>query len=90
LQPLREAGYLTTFDGSVLAKSAITVVGTGNTPLDAVVALSPRDLFYDAPLTGLNGTNVTFDSTLSPVASTDYRVAVGWDGIVSSTQTSIL
>lgn len=52
-------------------------------------ALSPRDFFFDAPLTGLNDTtNATWSPTLSPIASTDYGSAVGWSGIgnISETQ----
>ncbi|PSS37557.1 hypothetical protein PHLCEN_2v573 [Hermanssonia centrifuga] len=83
LQPLREAGLLTTFANGVLTQSAVTVVGTGNSPLDLVKELSPRDYFFDAPLTQLTdpSLNTTWDPTLSPLASTDYEVAVGWSGI---------
>ncbi|KAL0579099.1 hypothetical protein V5O48_002882 [Marasmius crinis-equi] len=83
LEPLRELGYLTTFSNGSLKQSAVTVVGTGNTPLDGVKSLSPRDVFFDAPLTGLTDTtsNTTWDATLSPLASTNYAVAVGWSGI---------
>ncbi|KAI8981286.1 hypothetical protein BD414DRAFT_464401 [Trametes punicea] len=82
-QPLREAGYLTTFANGTLTTSAITVVGTGNSPLEQVKALSPRDYFFDAPLTQLTdpSLNTTWDPTLSPLASTDYAPAVGWSGI---------
>ncbi|KAL7285194.1 hypothetical protein ACG7TL_000287 [Trametes sanguinea] len=81
-QPLREAGYLTTFANGTLTTSAITVVGTGNSPLEQVKALDPRD-YFDAPLTQLTdpSLNTTWDPTLSPLASTDYAVAVGWNGI---------
>lgn len=62
--------------------SAVTVIGTGNTPLDAIKAMSPRDIFFDAPLTGLSDDpNTTWSPELSPIASTDYNVAVGWSGI---------
>jgi hypothetical protein len=83
LQPLRSLGYLTTFANGTLTKSAVTVVGTGNSPLDLVKALEPRDYFFDAPLTQLTdpSLNTTWDPTLSPLASTDYEVAVGWSGI---------
>ncbi|KAI0756622.1 hypothetical protein C8Q80DRAFT_1091573 [Daedaleopsis nitida] len=82
-QPLREAGYLTTFADGILTQSAVTVVGTGNSPLDQIKALSPRDYFFDAPLTQLTdpSLNTTWDPTLSPLASTDYEVVVGWSGI---------
>ncbi|KAJ3568799.1 hypothetical protein NP233_g5478 [Leucocoprinus birnbaumii] len=83
LQPLRSKGYLTTFENGVLTQSAVTVIGTGNTPLDSVLALEPRDYFFDAPLTGLgtNPTNATWSPNIAPIASTDYEVAVGWSGI---------
>ncbi|KAK7463666.1 hypothetical protein VKT23_005607 [Stygiomarasmius scandens] len=89
LEPLRQKGYLTTFQNGTLVASAITVVGTGNTPLDKVKSQSPRDLFFDAPLTGLDDDpSTTYDPTLSPMASTDYEVAIGWSGIgnISDTQ----
>lgn len=79
MKPLRDAGYLTTYysNGS-LVSSAITVIGTGNSPLDLVKALDPRDYFFDGPLANLTGGD--FKPTLSPIASTDFA-AVGWDGI---------
>lgn len=52
LQPLRDLNYLTTFENGTLSPSAVTAVGTGNTPLDGILALSPRYLFFDAPLDG--------------------------------------
>lgn len=83
LEPLRSAGYLTTFANGTLTQSVITVVGTGNSPLAQVKALEPRDYFFDAPLDQLNDSslNTTWDATLSPLASTDYEVVVGWSGI---------
>ena len=61
----------------------MTVVGTGNSPLEQVKALEPRDYFFDAPLTQLTdpSLNTTWDPTLAPIASTDYGSAVGWSGI---------
>ncbi len=92
MEPLRQKGFLTTFANGNLTESVITVVGTGNSPLEQVKALSPRDYFFDAPLTQLNDTslNTTFDPTLSPLASTDYGPAIGWSGIgnISETQRS--
>jgi len=82
LEPLRSAGYLTTFANGTLISSAVTVVGTGNSPLEPIKALEPRDFFFDAPLTELSvQTNTTWSPELSPIASTDYNTAVGWSGI---------
>ncbi|KAF8624494.1 hypothetical protein AX17_007122 [Amanita inopinata Kibby_2008] len=87
LKPLRDNGYLTTFENGTLIQGAVTVVGTGNTPLDGIKSLQKRDVFFDAPLTNLtNTTGTTFGPELSPVASTDYETAVGWDGITEITQ----
>lgn len=72
----------------MLTKSAVTVIGTGNTPLDGIKALSPRDMFFDAPLIGLGpSSNTTWNATLAPLASVDYEVAVGWSGIGNITDT---
>ncbi|RDL41738.1 PLC-like phosphodiesterase [Venustampulla echinocandica] len=54
LLPLRQKGYLTYFNGSTVVPGLITVVGTGNTPFDQVIANSTyRDIFFDAPLSDL-------------------------------------
>ena len=51
LEPLRERGYLTHYDGERVVSRAVTVVGTGNTPFDLVVRNKTyRDIFLDAPL----------------------------------------
>ncbi|KAF8216129.1 hypothetical protein K438DRAFT_1800115 [Mycena galopus ATCC 62051] len=87
LQPLRERGYLTTCSSNgICTLGPLVVVGTGNTPLAGIQALDPRDVFFDAPLTALNS---TFDITISPLASTDYGVAVGWSGIGTINQTAL-
>ena len=57
----------------------MTVIGTGNSPLDLVKALDPRDYFFDGPLANLSGGD--FKPALSPIASTDFAVAVGWNGL---------
>lgn len=78
LEPLRSAGYLTTFANGTLTTRPVTAVGTGNSPLEPIKALEPRDFFFDAPLTELSvPTNTTWSPELSPIASTDYASAVG-------------
>jgi len=81
------AHYLTTFSEGVLIKSAVTIVGTGNTPLNGIKLLSPRDIFFDAQLTDLGiPSNTTWDITLAPLASTDYAATVSWNGIGNITE----
>ena len=89
LQPLREKEWLSRVNGTSVIKGPITVVGTGNsflqihylsegnTPLSMLVHNDTRDYFFDAPLGKLNS---TFTSYLSPIASGDYEVLVGWSG----------
>ncbi|KAK3679792.1 hypothetical protein LTR78_000168 [Recurvomyces mirabilis] len=81
LQPLRSAGYLTTFNGTAVTPGPVTVIGTGNTPLDQVQgvgnATHPRDYFYDAPIPTLNTTFSNITASVSPIASTDFAVQFG-------------
>ncbi|KAH6652177.1 hypothetical protein BKA67DRAFT_660939 [Truncatella angustata] len=51
LQPLREKGWLSYVENGVRHNGPITVVGTGNTPFELIIANSTyRDYFFDAPL----------------------------------------
>lgn len=51
LQPLREKGYLTYFNGTDTVEGPITVVGTGYAPFDLMMDNGTyRDVFFDAPL----------------------------------------
>ncbi|KAK4901136.1 Altered inheritance of mitochondria protein 6 [Elasticomyces elasticus] len=51
LEALRSKDYLSYWNGTQLNKRAVTVVGTGNTPFDLVIADTDyRDIFFDAPL----------------------------------------
>jgi hypothetical protein len=81
LQPLRAAGYLTTFNGTGVTPGPVTVVGTGNTPLDQVQGVGnvthPRDYFYDAPIPTLGTTFSNITADVSPIASTDFAVQFG-------------
>ena len=79
LEPLREKGYLTTLsDGNNLTHGPVTIIGTGNTPLDMVAPVLDRDYFFDAPLAHLNETKYAgITGLVSPIASTDFEEAVG-------------
>ncbi|KAK3110871.1 Altered inheritance of mitochondria protein 6 [Teratosphaeriaceae sp. CCFEE 6253] len=51
LEPLREKGYLSFWDGESVQSRAVTVVATGKAPADLIVNDDAyRDIFYDAPL----------------------------------------
>ncbi|CAG8920303.1 unnamed protein product [Penicillium salamii] len=78
LQPLREKGYLTTVKDGTITNGPVTIIGTGETPLDLVAPVQERDYFFDAPLAELTDAryaNIT--GLVSPVASTDFQKAVG-------------
>lgn len=77
LEPLRKAGYLSTYNGTGFTSRPVTVIGTGNTPIWLVQSAVPRDAFYDAPLAKLGGdfSNVTAND--SPIASTDFAASFG-------------
>jgi len=82
LSPLLKGGYLTTYDGNSLTTGAVTVIGTGNTPLSAIQstipsASSPRYAFYDAPLPYLSTTFENITKYDSPIASTDFAAQFG-------------
>lgn len=77
LEPLRQAGYLSTFDGKTFASKPVTVVGTGNTPLWLVQSAVPRDAFYDAPLATLGSSSSNITANDSPIASTDFEASFG-------------
>lgn len=79
LEPLREKGYLTTLsDGSKLTHGPVTIIGTGNTPLDMVAPVLDRDYFFDAPLAHLNETKYAdITDLVAPIASTDFVETVG-------------
>lgn len=77
LQPLRSAGYLTTFNGTGVTIGAVTVIGTGNTPLDQIQPLKQRDYFFDAGLDKLSTSQTNITAAVSPVASVDFNAVFG-------------
>ncbi|CAK5280563.1 unnamed protein product [Mycena citricolor] len=92
LGPLRDRGYLTTcHSNGNCTSSAVTAIGTGNTPLAGILALTSRDVFFDAPLTGKCSQRDIYPA-VSPTASTDYQTAVGWSGLgnISASQLSAI
>ncbi|KAL9071328.1 MAG: hypothetical protein Q9157_005507 [Trypethelium eluteriae] len=78
LEPLRSAGYLTNVSSSGdVTTGQVTVVGTGNTPLNQVQGVAPRDYFFDGPLPDLGTTGGNITSDVSPIASTDFAAVFG-------------
>lgn len=92
LQPLRSAGYLTTYNGTGVTVGPVTVVGTGNTPLNQIQGVSPRDYFFDASLPVLNTTQLNITSDVSPIASTSFASQFGaaQNGTLTAAQTKLL
>ncbi|KAF2496756.1 hypothetical protein BU16DRAFT_525894 [Lophium mytilinum] len=97
LSPLQEAGYLTTYDGTNITPGAVTVIGTGNTPLDLIQSANPtpknpRFAFYDAPLPYLATTFSNITTADSPIASTDFAAQFGdvKGGKMNDTQLALL
>jgi len=92
LEPLRAGGWLTTWNGTGVTPGAVTVIGTGNTPLDQVQGVSPRDYFFDGPLPTLGTTFSNITADVSPIASTDFAAVFGSvrNETLNATQMAIL
>lgn len=75
LEPLRSRGWLTHFNGTDVVPGLVTVVGTGNTPFDALKTNKPLDVFYDAPLDHLFADNLPTDSA-DYTSSNSYYASV--------------
>lgn len=79
LSPLRDAGYLTTLEGNkTLTSGPVTVIGTGNTPMNLVGPIANRDYFIDGPLADLDSSeNSHITNLISPIASTNFEAVFG-------------
>lgn len=84
LQPLADAGYLTTTDGNGITNRQVTAIGTGNTPQtyflpeDPASAEEPRFIFFDAKLALLNNpANAGITPLITPIASAQFSAQVG-------------
>ncbi|KAG5358292.1 Altered inheritance of mitochondria protein 6-like protein [Yarrowia sp. B02] len=73
LEPLRERGWLTFLENGTIHERAITVVGTGNTPLDQIEDLDKRDYFFDGPLANVGN----LSASVAPLASTNFFEDIG-------------
>ena len=90
-------GWLTYFNGTAVVPGQITIVGTGNTPFDLVVANTTyRDIFFDAPLDEFWGDNpsqdyerpLKYNSENSYYASVSFQEQIGdlWHGMLTPQQ----
>jgi hypothetical protein len=85
LESLREAGFLTHFNGSAVVQGPVTIVATGNVPFHRILERSSfRDIFFDAPLLQLLpfydqdfSQNSDYSSQNSYYASADFHTAIG-------------
>ena len=68
----RAGGYLSSISNSQYTERAVTVIGTGNTPIQQVQPVTTRDYFFDGPLASLSTTFSNITSLVSPIASTDF------------------
>lgn len=91
LAPLRDGGWLSEYDGARFIERAVTIIGTGNTPLERVKEMKPRWVFYDGPLEKLSasasssegdkvdpeGIYTDLTSGISPIASVNFHSVFG-------------
>lgn len=76
LRPLRDAGYLTSLrNNRTLIPGPVTVIGTGNTPLNLVAPVADRDYFIDGQIGSAAFADLT--SYIAPLASTSFRDTFG-------------
>ena len=69
----RAGGWLSSVNSTnQFISSAVTVIGTGSTPLSLVQSVAERHYFYDAPIPTLGTTFSNITSLVSPIASTSF------------------
>ncbi|KAL3424809.1 hypothetical protein PVAG01_04090 [Phlyctema vagabunda] len=77
IEPLRAAKFLSKANATTFTTGPVTVIGTGNTPLDLVQPVVERDYFWDAPIATLNTTFSNITALVSPIASTSFTSQFG-------------
>ncbi|KAK8239003.1 PLC-like phosphodiesterase [Phyllosticta capitalensis] len=82
LEPLRSAGYLTTWyqSNDSIVTRPVTAVGTGKMNLESVLGQgATRDLFYDGPLFNITFENFTENAkpSITPVCTGQFTAAFG-------------
>jgi hypothetical protein len=84
LQPLRDGGYLSYFDGTRFVQRQVTVSCSGSAPYDRIKSgngVPARDVFYDA---NLEAWDSSYSSQNSHYASADFKATIGNPGSVGS------
>lgn len=84
LQPLRDGGYLSYFDGSSFIQKQVTVSCSGSAPFDRIATgdgVPDRDVFYDAKL---DPWDAKYNSQNSNYASAQFKDAIGNPGSADS------
>ncbi|TGZ78450.1 hypothetical protein EX30DRAFT_359802 [Ascodesmis nigricans] len=78
LKPLRENDYLSYYANGAYHRRPVTVIGTGAMPMDKVVEMHPRYVFYDFPLDRLvREPELEVEKGVVGMASTSLRMVVG-------------
>ncbi|KAJ5223422.1 hypothetical protein N7468_007964 [Penicillium chermesinum] len=78
LEPLRAKGYLTSVKDGKTLNGPVTIIGTGETPLEMITSVADRDYFFDAPLAKLKDPQYSeINGLVAPIASTDFQAVVG-------------
>jgi hypothetical protein len=78
MQPFIDSDSLTYYEDGQLHTRAITIIGTGNTPIKRVINASRRYIFFDAPLVGLksgftiDGIHHEYHWSIAPMASSKW------------------
>ena len=95
ISALRDKGYLSYYDGTSVISGAVTVVGTGNTPFDMIVANTTyRDIFFDAPIAEFSKkfpspSSAMYNNTNSYYASGSMLEAVGFPWLARYTDSQV-
>ncbi|CAD0084066.1 unnamed protein product [Aureobasidium vineae] len=78
LEGLRNAGWLTHWNGTNRVERPITIVVSGNAPFDVIANSNTtyRDVFYDAPLTALEADGDPVTNTSPAATSSDWDIGV--------------
>ena len=94
LEPLRKRGWLTRWEnGKDYVQGPVTVIGTGDAPVEVVAPQRNRDVFIDAPvahltklINGVDNEIYSYNATLSPIASGNWLTSVGYMGLLPASR----